>query len=67
MNTKQKEIQRALGINNAFEVICMAFDQDQIGADQFLPALRKFNKITGGDPSHGGMLIKKIITDKSGM
>lgn len=66
IDTKQKEIQRALEINNAFDVICEAFDRDMIGTDQFLTTLQKYNEITKGDPSHGGKLVKKQIIDKLG-
>lgn len=58
-----------LDINNNFELIKSAFDNGSIEEDVFLDYAGKYNEIikgSGGDPSHGGKLVKKTGVDAKG-
>lgn len=55
-----------IDINNNFEIIKAGFDSLLINEEKYLEYLGKFNEIVKGDPSHGGKLVKKQITDKKG-
>jgi 8-oxo-dGTP pyrophosphatase MutT (NUDIX family) len=58
---KARELFLIAKSKQAIDTIVKAFDLDLISEEQYFDALKK-----AGDPSHGGKLIKKLITNKKG-
>lgn len=65
-----KQLEALILLNNSFDVITKAFDNDEIDTDTYTDYSRKYNEILkanfANDPSHGGKLIQKLITDRTG-
>jgi mutator protein MutT len=54
-------------MEDSFDLIKSAFDNEEIRADEFLEYQKKYaDIIKAGDPSHGGTLEKVVIMDKNG-